>query len=55
MGLVVRSIGLAHTTTRITLADLTYTMRRLVWIEGRGAPRDGSWCREEQEVAAQAT
>jgi IS5 family transposase len=38
MGLVVRSIGLVRATARITLANLAYTMRRLVWIEGRAAP-----------------
>jgi IS5 family transposase len=38
MGLVVRSVGLARATARITLANLAYNMRRLVWIEGRGAP-----------------
>jgi len=38
MGLVVRSIGLARATARITLANLAYNMRRLVWIEGRAAP-----------------
>jgi IS5 family transposase len=38
MGLVVRSIGLVRATARITLANLAYNMRRLVWIEGRGVP-----------------
>jgi hypothetical protein len=38
MGLVIRSIGLARATARITLANLAYTMRRLFWIEGRGVP-----------------
>ncbi len=38
MGLVVRCIGLVRATARITLANLTYNMRRLAWIEGRGAP-----------------
>lgn len=38
MGLVVRCIGLARATARITLANLAYTMRRLAWIEGRAAP-----------------
>ena len=38
MGLVVRSIGLVRATARIKLANLAYNMRRLVWIEGRGAP-----------------
>jgi IS5 family transposase len=37
MGLVVRSIGLVRATARITLANLAYNMRRLVWIEGRAA------------------
>jgi hypothetical protein len=38
MGLVVRCIGLARATARITLANLAYNMRRLARIEGRGAP-----------------
>jgi len=38
MGLVVRCIGLARATARITLANLVYNMRRLVWIEGRSVP-----------------
>jgi transposase, IS5 family len=38
MGLVVRTIGLARATAKITLANLAYNMRRLVWIEGRSAP-----------------
>jgi len=38
MGLVVRSIGLMRATARITLANLAYNMRRLVWIEGRTVP-----------------
>jgi IS5 family transposase len=38
MGLVVRCIGLARATARITLANLAYNMRRLAWIEGRGVP-----------------
>lgn len=38
MGLVVRCIGLARATARITLANLAYSMRGLVWTEGRGAP-----------------
>ena len=37
MRLVIRYIGLARATTRITLANLAYNMRRLVWIEGRTA------------------
>jgi hypothetical protein len=35
MGLVVRSIGLVRATARITLANLAYNMRRLVWVEGK--------------------
>ena len=38
MGLVVRSIGLARFTARITLTNLAYNMRRLVWIDRRRAP-----------------
>ncbi|WP_188973275.1 hypothetical protein [Neoroseomonas lacus] len=38
MNLVVRDIGLVRATARITLANLAYNLRRLVWIEGRGAP-----------------
>ena len=38
MGLVVRTIGLVRATAKITLANLTYNMRRLAWIEGRTVP-----------------
>jgi transposase, IS5 family len=38
MGLVVRCVGVARATARITLANLAYNMRRLVWAEGRPAP-----------------
>ena len=38
MSLVVRCIGLARATARITLANLAYNMRRLAWIAGRGVP-----------------
>jgi len=38
MGLVVRTIGLARATAKITLANLAYNMRRLVWIERGCAP-----------------
>lgn len=34
----VRSVGLVRATARITLANLAYNMRRLVWIEGRDVP-----------------
>lgn len=36
-GLFVRTIGLARATVKIGLANLTYNMRRLVWIEQREA------------------
>jgi transposase, IS5 family len=38
MGLVVRTIGLARATAKITLANLAYNLRRLAWIEGSVAP-----------------
>jgi hypothetical protein len=31
-------IGRARATTKITLANLAYNMRRLMWIEGRTLP-----------------
>lgn len=31
----IRTIGLARATTKITLANLAYNMRRLVWFEGK--------------------
>lgn len=34
MGLVVRTIGLARATAKVTLANLAYNMRRLVWMAG---------------------
>lgn len=36
--LVIRTIGRARATTKITLANLAYNMRRLMWIEGRTLP-----------------
>ena len=36
--LVIRAIGLARAKTKITLANLAYNMRRLVWMEGQGVP-----------------
>ena len=38
LGLVVRSVGLDRATTKITLANLSYNMRRLAWLDGRPAP-----------------
>ena len=37
-GLVVRSVGLPRATTKLGLANLVTTMRRLVWFETRAAP-----------------
>jgi IS5 family transposase len=40
MGVFVRTIGLARTKTKIALANLTYNMRRLAWLEaGSYRPR----------------
>jgi hypothetical protein len=33
MRLVIRTVGQLRAAAKITLADLTYTMRRLVWME----------------------
>lgn len=38
MGLIVRIIGLARATAKITLANLADNLTRLVWIQGRTAP-----------------
>jgi IS5 family transposase len=38
MRLVVRTIGLARATTKITLANLAYNLTRFAWFEGRTAP-----------------
>ena len=38
MGLFVRTIGLDRAKTRIGLANLTYNMKRLVWLNSRTAP-----------------
>ncbi len=38
MGLLVRTIGLAHAHVKIGLANLAYNMRRFVWLDGRRAP-----------------
>ena len=38
MGLLLRSVGLLRATAKITLANLAYNMRRLVWIDARTAP-----------------
>jgi transposase, IS5 family len=37
-GLFVRTVGLARARVKIGLANLTYNLRRLVWIESRGVP-----------------
>jgi hypothetical protein len=38
MDLVVRTIGLARATVKIGLANLTYNMKRAVWLTTRAAP-----------------
>jgi IS5 family transposase len=38
MGMFVRTIGLARATVKIGLANLTYNMRRLVWLAGKTEP-----------------
>ena len=38
MHLVVRTIGLARATAKITLANLAYNLSRLAWLQGRVAP-----------------
>jgi IS5 family transposase len=38
MGLVVRTIGLARATAKITLANLAYNLARFARIQGRPAP-----------------
>jgi IS5 family transposase len=37
MGLVVRTIGLARARVKIGLANLTFNMKRMVWLTGRAA------------------
>lgn len=37
-GLIIRTVGLARATAKITLANLTYNFTRLVWLHGRSAP-----------------
>jgi hypothetical protein len=38
MNLSVRTIGLGRARIKIGMANLAYTMRRLVWLQGRAAP-----------------
>lgn len=38
MGLFIRSIGLARARTRIGMANLTYNMKRLIWLKRRVVP-----------------
>jgi IS5 family transposase len=38
MGLLIRTIGQLRATAKITLANLAYNMRRLVWMESSAAP-----------------
>jgi hypothetical protein len=39
---VIRIIGRAHATTKITRADLAHTMRRLTWLDGKAVPAWGA-------------
>ena len=36
-GLFIRTIGMARATTKIGLANLTYNVRRYLWIMGKAA------------------
>ena len=38
MGLFIRTIGIDRARTKVGMANLTYNMKRLVWLEGRRAP-----------------
>ena len=38
LGLVIRTVGLDRATTKITLANLAYNLRRLIWLDGQSAP-----------------
>ena len=37
IGLIVRTVGMARATAKITLANLAYNFQRLVWLQGRTA------------------
>jgi transposase, IS5 family len=37
MGLVIRTIGLARAKVKIGLANLTYNMKRMLWLTTRSA------------------
>jgi len=38
MALFIRTVGIARARTKIGMANLVYNMKRLVWLEARGAP-----------------
>jgi hypothetical protein len=38
MGLVIRTIGLAHANATITLANMACNMKRWCWLDRRAAP-----------------
>ena len=38
MALVIRTISLARAAVKISLANLVYNMRRMVWLDGRPLP-----------------
>ena len=37
MGMVIRTIGLARATMKIGVANLTYNMKRMIWLTKRPA------------------
>jgi transposase, IS5 family len=38
IGLVIRTIGLARATAKVTLANMAYNMRRWCWLDGQSLP-----------------
>ena len=38
MGLVIRTIGRARAEAAVTLANMSYNMKRWCWLDRRGAP-----------------
>ena len=38
MGLTARTIGIAHATTKIGMANLAFNIQRLIWLNSRTAP-----------------
>ncbi|MDQ3558046.1 MAG: hypothetical protein M3453_02450 [Pseudomonadota bacterium] len=42
MGLVIRTIGRARAEAAVTLANMSYNMKRWCWLDRRGAPHDAT-------------